>query len=1024
MNDTSPSTNKRKYTVKINHKNTILQFFIFHRLNEERPLSIERLARKLDGDPMNEDEIKKYINKFMVREEDVDFKSFFAYMFANWRLFVLLDFMHAYRLYFDDEDAVVVLVSTSDKKKEKMISRPNKELSKDEWRALINASVAKYDEEKKMDTENKKNRKKDKKKDKKKKIKAKYMNPIYDDIMNDLRDISDEGVVQSLAQVNLIIDSLLQKKKTVSPKVVKQIEPSVPVVIIKPAKIKQVKPVVLLGTIKDVRSELIYHRQLTVYVEWLRLQTGVTNGYAILPYMVEYVQQNTRLIKLLCIVAHRRDLSLLSDDGDDDLQLDDVFTRLPCLPYSGIMKDPIPVIVGKSTEAYLRHFVLDVLAPQYYIKLWTRIILLIREVFGLSSSSSKTKMSLSYEDAHFLHVMLSIIRDYLEGERDDGYLEVGFDRNLIDIIVGQYFAVDSRSMRQVVYPYLDYKNWPYADMKTECIKETLDSMRVGASCLYKVRDDGVTLPEMMNSIIMVHHDNGSVNTNNREAIAFLSMNPSIRTNPNSTGLYNDAGLMEAVSLIRDNRDGFIVGECRTRYTLSLGDMYNIFMRDGMTTPLQYTKAKRLLSLFTLDINRSPDPFSIYDQIVSLVEGVASYRPITEKIKEGRRIDVATVYNGKSIGDIKRLLESDLEHGVPLLERVGGTTTNRLSVIKSYRLVLNQNSIPGKFNSLDITHSNVADGTIIGDDTDLPLTLFVFYDEYRWVTMSDTDTWDIQPTNALIHCIIERRNRRVTEKLDKIVLSYENVDRKRLLVLNRKYVLRDLLLLDESRVTRYDVLAMADVFRIFVVIDNDDGDIMATPVDNRAVRIINLMSAYQRRLNYISMKNIVNNPMDDYVVDPSPSSSPQCTIVAGDDAVVVDIDDIHDDIHVEIDDDDDDNNHEVELEDSVEVKHVNDLFTQYRSWMYMSDDEKESLYYHEGDEESALTIQYVINYGLYPYWLISITPSLYGGTMKLQSLFMETSDTIDVTVEKLIHDIEVWIQNNPSNLALLVKETTR
>ncbi len=1017
------SSGKKIFLSELDGRNTMIQFFIWRQFNGGK-FSIKYLAKQHDGE-ITEVEIKELIKNRETKEKNEDFKTFYAFLNLHWQLFVLLDFMHVNQLFYNNsKDMVVALV---DGEKKMLLKRPRlNKLSEPESMVLRPKVDALYKKLKAADEEARELEKKAAKSKKSKKKKTqkerdsidqkKYMNPIYDSLYVTTADFVSLGEKGGKKQAILLANRSINDARDAMD----------PTKTNKRGKKKAIEaePEIIVyvnHSIKNVRSALVYHRQLAVYMEWLRLNPLKVDGYAILPYMIEYTQDNIDLLKFLCVISYRRDAALYYGQNQEDMRtLDMMFDELPAFPYKNIVNNEVPVNLGDFTVSYLRHFMHDVLAPQYYICLWTRIILRLKNSLGVSLLSPMTNsptsiVTISPQSADYLQATISDICTFLE--KDCGYMSVGFEQDMIDSILMQYFTIDTKcTWHMLREPLKNYERWSFEDIRAACIKEVLNSMRVGASCLYKAFND---LLDMMMNTIMVKPVS-VINTNNTEESAYMVLDTSIRTEMNITNLYNDIGLMESVNIVRRGRpNGFVLGEYQTCRWLSLGQLYNMIARDAAVnaSPKDKAKVNRLLSLFTLDTTRQ-DKLSIYDQIINLLKGMKAYRPMIKKRKRMiQRDDIErrrNLYRNLTIGRVKELLEEEIANAEPLLASV--EPENRLTILKYYRLVMNQISVPNLSSSLDLTASTVSDH--LPWDDNMSITLVLFYDEYRWVTMDDRDV-DPQPRDlaSAVNCMIEYRSHLLTKKIDKLTITYSGTYRQPNLFRYRKYVLNELLGVDDKFVTQYEVLSIGGYLTIVVVIDEDVDAVPNLNIDIDATRVIHMMEAYVRRVSYVSgnMMHIEGSPVDNYIVDGDGIPEGR----GDDDGMDVE----GPKTHVNAEENGDMEEEEPEDTGSDKVIHVKRLFREYRSWIYMNDAEKELLY---DKSREYYVVPYVFpNGNVTTTRILNFTAGLFGGTVKLGDDFLTGEDYMEyvVSIEKLIHDLEAWIQGRPDRLGHIVEATT-
>lgn len=971
--------------------NTILHYFVWIQLyNEKEPFSVRDLfsKSKKKETTLTKEQVIKYIDDRRSRlgnkQKDEKWVTFFSFLRAQWQLFLLLDYIWRYGLakeQYKSKQAIDTFLYTIDSTNPKKVLIKTAKFDENVKKFLTIRVVNHYNERGVNNDD-----------DEKKKI---YANLFVDapgfTSLGSKNQIHREFAFTRIQTTIAMADPAKAPKIPLPKKNKKKDDSSSdeddPVIILR-------APVV---TVTQIRRDIaLYHRPLVVYIEWLsRLTVNIPIGYALLPYQIEFTLKNKHILKLLCVVVHHQKVSLLIEDDpfDGDLSLDTLFDAIPVFPYYDLLRD-IPIdntpTVGKI-DTYLRHFLHDVLIPQCHINVWRCLILMIKQSHAIHADDDKRVLTdISHNDADRLYRLIHEINVYLENEKS--LVDVGFDTLTIESIIKQHFIVNPLVTSDTLNTQIRYREWPLDTIKEVAIGQAIDSMNVGATCLYHkaVRDK---LKSLMEEQIMVPNPR-RFTTNGEWVDQYLSLER--RLGPNRTGFYNDAGLRKALAL-RPKDKAFFVAAYESHYSLSIGDLYNVLLRI-LSTPRDRARANNLLSLFAVNEKTVVDPLVVGDQFNLLLENLSAYRPILEN----READVLRItareqqYRGLTVAQLKESLNAEIEKGADSIEKDAESGHCSIRMMKSYCLVWQ----PSPIECIDITNKPLVDHMII-DNKETHFTLFVFECLFKWQPMIEEIPLleDVRSPETTIQCIIEHRKERVGVKLEKRTIIggplYDDPLRSDLisvasLVSDRTQVISDRLGLDRSLVSLFGVSAYntraGRVVSLVVVLDGDVKNVPLIDVPSRADieadRVIRNYTAYQRRL--IRWHGVDTGNVDDFLIEPAD--------------IIVEVVDVH----------------------QNDVDYVKGLFNRYRSWIYLNNVEKEALYIEED-----LFIPLVTNNMVGMTRLINMRSGLFGGILTLQSEYANSDNVKEVytvSVDQLILGIERWIEGDPVRIRLIVGQT--
>lgn len=987
--------------------------------------SVAALKKKMKS-PITGDNVKEFIlAKRDLCEENSLMYWFYAHLYHNWRVFLLLDFMRVNELYLEDtrlvnvDEANGVVIAVEDAMFKEKLGMQTK------YRDMV---IEKYDDlrgskdQKTRQTET-----------------GATMEPIYarlfdqvnhDPASNEFRfDRIGVSPAQSVTftAINIKIKEI---KRSIAYHYAKagdvREEPVLPLVDAKPpipiyrakAKAKAQEKKETPPTLAEVRARVVDYRHLTAYVEWLlRNPSCVVTGYAILPYMIRYTEEHIDMIRLLCLTRYTRDISLLEPDKtdkNDKKRLTDLIEPLPAIQYERLLS-------MADRDTYMKHFERDILVPQCHINVWEHIVAHTKAMFGLHTVSPTQVTVISPLMADTLYRIVEKINIHMEKELK--YVDVGYDRDIIDAIFTRQFLVDKRAEFMVPVRY-DTTEWikslDYGEIKRDAIVDTVRMIRAGEPSLFDTAINTASL----NIRVMVPSTIPNSTLAQYEVLHVGIVRPPINiANRNRIGLYNDVALMIDLEPYCTNKEGLGVCVYESCHTLSLGDLYDVVVRRGAGAEMSLKAfATDVMRLFT----RTDDDTHgvLYARISTLLEQWRAYRPIVTTTRDERseRGYRRVYHEGISVGAVKRHLDKEIADGVKL-NRQDGNTLNVLTRTRDYRILMRDDAGRG---CLDLTETNLYDALVIGDPNQPAVTVMVFRDKFVWHTVTEDTvaTADANET-SVVQFIIEHRKHREPQKLERLVVPYDRaVDATALedFRVRARDIIRDTLDLPETRVSLYDAtIPSSGILRVMLVVDDDSPPYPVDCDDTKDANVMRIIDAYTRRLSYVKSSQ-TGGIGDIFIPD------------AGDGAVIVD------DMVIDNNNRGANDGMEVIQDDNNGVDGGNELYgweddrivpdgtlvwrgdkqtdevgraermdlaianlREYKQWLYYNDAEKNELYevYNHQDGHMIPCVRddgYVLL-----CHLVSIDPGLYGGDLTL--LEFGGTDIFVISVDDLVYRVE-------------------
>ena len=600
----------------------------------------------------------------------------------------------------------------------------------------------------------------------------------------------------------------------------------------------------IVNTVGGVKNGLVSHKILLIHIDRIKalgdtriMDTRLPDEYALLPYLVEYSVENSALIKLLCVCAHNHSVAFLtSEEENDTTSIDEMFRELPRHPYHALLP------VESSHVAYRNHFLVVVLAPLFYRCLWTRIIRKITASCGfpIGKEIPALRMPLTYEMANHLQRQIRSIDVYLRETR--GFIDAGLDMRVIDQIMDLYFECDEKSRLsdssnlRIDTTRTTFRQWDYTKMKERCVKEVARLAQTMQSNIKKA--DCV---DMMSDNLLIENYGSNARNSRLDEIVLGDKKAANRC------LYESVILARALAPRKNLRVASVV----RRHILSYSDLFNIFVV-GATR----AHATRLERLFTFDLTR--DTNELYDLVSQLLANIPAFVPRVEYVCD---FDEFVVNENETIGELRRRLTGLIN--LPPTVAHSQYMVN-MKALKSFRLV--------DGDAADMTHHMDADDWIITEES--RYTLFLYYEAYAWVPLRT----EVDRLRSPTICYIERRN-------DGTPVSFESLSMDLLLrpasVTKMRQLLPLTMSIDSDSITQFDFHFMATTASIMIVVDvQEGGQEQATLYEpQREERLVRLLQMYEARVASVDIGTLYHpeaielSPGDMPVVEPVDDGTP-------------------------------------------------------------------------------------------------------------------------------------------------------
>lgn len=559
--------------------------------------------------------------------------------------------------------------------------------------------------------------------------------------------------------------------------------------------------------------------------------------------------------------------------------------------------------------------------------------------------------------------------------------------------------------------------------------------------------------------VVTFDDNDKINTNSIDDVVYLNkytQSNGIRLLRNRMCIYNDRKLLINVINFRKrciNPGLLCIGEFETIRTISLTDLYyHYFYLSSKLKKNPVIIKSKIDDLFKLFLNNSnyneEERKHSYIRLTKIIESDVKKEEHYVYTREAGDDSVIKKYietqASITIKDIRDFLLIEKEkYNIKYVSSQPLSRTVRISKIKSFVIILKEISTNNRINYIDVTSNITISGEIVDNYDDIyvnyvsknNITILLQHDIYEYnepienhnndILIDDDDTnydenefddddYDntVYDKDRTIQIIIEKRELYNNDKINKVSEFTINTIKYPFSLPNNSQSTRDfviqLLGLDNNSIKSYLSFDDEEIQqkRILITIDSYvSSDIVHIEESEEAFNMVNILEDYLKRLSYI--KNI-NTDDDDYDTREENNKFERKKGEIEDNGMELmrRSEENEDDIEEELIE----HGYEYNLEEMIE--HVENLFSLYRSFLYMNDNELKK--YKDGN----YTIFYVMDGIETLPKLYDYKPGLYGGTLQL-NLF---DDYISIRVEHLIRNIEYYIQGNRSNLEKTVKYT--